>query len=339
MPITNPQCHVVGIDISSASRAHEEKLKDRLNLRNLTLHQCSIEEAASLGTTFDYISCQGVLHHTENPADALRVLGSLLRPEGIICVAVYGKYPRLPVYAFQELFRLLDLNQTPESVSVVRETLAILPPEHPLQSYLRLARDQHTEPGLVDTFLHRRDRAYTVSDCLALVAEAGLVFQGWDMNFHYYPDGPLCGQAMLRDRLQALPDEKAWQAMEIISGSIRMHEFHVCRPDRDPDTYRVPWDSEKLLRCVPGHCVELLRAGGSLEAPNWAMGSASLSPVPLTSFQAAVFSKMDGRRTVRECLAAAGTTGSNEELLEMVHPLLRLLWRTGYGVFIFPRST
>ena len=332
-----PECRVVGIDLSRASLDCETRLKERHQLRNLTLQQCSIEDAAALGITFDFISCHGVLHHTEYPVEALRVLGGMLSQEGIISVALYGKYPREQVYAFQELFRLLGLDQSPAGVAVVRETLGILPPDHPLQSYLRHAVDQTTDIGLVDTFLHARDRAYTVSDCLALVAEAGLIFQGWDMNYGYYPDASLAGHPTLRDRLNALPEEQTWQAMEILSGSMRMHEFHICRADRDPATYRVPWDSERLLDCVAGHCVDLLRIGGT--EPAWAMGRGNLRPVPLTPTQAMLFSKIDGRRNVRQVLAAAGATGSNETLLATVQPLLRLLWRTGYGVFCFPRRS
>jgi SAM-dependent methyltransferase len=157
-----PQCQVVGIDLSRTSLEHEQKLKDQHRLRNLQLKQCSIEDAAQLAESFDFISCHGVLHHTERPAEALRVLGRMLSPEGIISVALYGKYPRLPLYPFQELFRLLGLDQSPGSVALVRETLAVLPADHPLQSYLRHAMDQTTDVGLVDTFLHARDRAYSV---------------------------------------------------------------------------------------------------------------------------------------------------------------------------------
>jgi hypothetical protein len=159
------------------------------------------------------------------------------------------------------------------------------------------------------------------------------------MNYGYYPDASLSGHPALRDRLNALPDEQTWEAMETLSGNMRMHEFHVCRADRDPATYRVPWDSERLLECVPGHCVDLLRVAGTTENPVWAMGRGNLRPVTLSPTQAVLFSKMDGRRNVREVLAAAGATGSNEALLATVQPLLRLLWRTGYGVFCLPQRS
>ena len=41
--------------------------------------------------------------------------------------------------------------------------------------------------ALVDTFLHGRERSYTVDDCIDLVTSAGLVFQGWFLKAPYYP--------------------------------------------------------------------------------------------------------------------------------------------------------
>jgi len=331
-----PQSRVVGIDISAASLAFETNLKNRHRLQNLTLAQCAIEDGASLGERFDYIACQGVLHHTAQPAMALGVLGNLLTQDGIMRVAIYGKYPREQVYALQRLFRIMDLDQSPESVSVVRETLSILPASHPHQAYLRGAVDHTTSAGLVDTYLHGRDRAYTVPDCLALVAAAGLVFQGWDMNFDYHPDGALHAHPSLRDRINAMPEEEIWHAMEIICGSIRMHEFHVCRRDRDPAHYRIPWESDQLLSCIPGHCVDLVQAVDRTGARTWAIGRGTLPVIPLTPAQAMLFAQINGTRNVRECLAAAGISGPNVMLLDAIRPLLRLLWCTGYGVLCLP---
>ena len=68
--------------------------------------------------------------------------------------------------------------------------------DHPVQSYLKIARDLPSDAALVDTFLHSRDRSYTVEDCLDLVAAAGLLFQGWFFKAPYYPhdvSGPTSG--------------------------------------------------------------------------------------------------------------------------------------------------
>jgi hypothetical protein len=73
---------------------------------------------------------------------------------------VYGRCARSGVYLLQELFGLMGLGQTEADVQLVREVLGALPPEHPAQSYVRRAGLDLSSPnGVVDTFLHKRDRA------------------------------------------------------------------------------------------------------------------------------------------------------------------------------------
>src|SRR5690242_5776469 len=208
--LLNPRCKVVGIDISRAALAHEQKLKEHHRLDNLSLMHMPIEQAASLGKTFDFVACQGVLHHMPDPPAGLRALGNVLRTDGVIAIMVYARYGRTGVYMLQDLFRLMGVEQTPEGVSIVRQTLANLHSDHPVQPYLRHATDLSSDAGLVDTFLHRRDKCYSVADCLRLVDEAGLAFQGWDQNFFYYPEGIFQTAPSLLQRFNRLPDEKIW---------------------------------------------------------------------------------------------------------------------------------
>ncbi|MDB5356763.1 MAG: SAM-dependent methyltransferase [Phycisphaerales bacterium] len=335
----NRRCRVVGIDISRASLAHEQRLKEHHNLTNLTLHQCPIEEAGKLGATFDFIACHGVLHHLPDPVAGLRALGEVLRPDGVIALMVYGKYGRAQVYPFQELFRIVGLEQEPQDVAVVKQTLAALPAGHPLQFYLRVATDLKDDAGIVDTFLHRRDIAYSVTDCLNLVKDAGLAFQGWDNNILYHPEGLFAGAPLLRERIERLPEREMWQAMELASGALGIHHFHACRSDRDPSRYRAPWDSQALLDCVPLFAGRLAKGAWPDGRPAWAMVREGLPPIVLSEAQAATVSRIDGRRTARECILGGGVSGGNAVLHTFARSVFGLLWRTGFGVMrLTPRA-
>ncbi|HZL35186.1 MAG TPA: class I SAM-dependent methyltransferase [Tepidisphaeraceae bacterium] len=333
-----PRCRITGIDISRTSLAHHERLKQRHNLLNLTLHHCPIEQVGSLDGQFDYISCHGVLHHLPDPAAGLAALKGVLRQDGVIALMLYARYGRAAVYAFQDLFRMIGLEQSPEDVAIVRQTLSALPADHPLGLYLRRATDLDNDAGLVDTFLHRRDQAYRVSDCLALLNDAGLVFQGWDRNFFYHADGLFAGAPMLRDRINRLPRDQAWQAVELAFGMIGTHWFFACRPDRDPLAYQMPWESAALFNCIPIAGAKLLPKPDPGGAPQWAVARPNFPAVALTARQAAIFSQIDGRRTVGQCLVAAGVEGGEPSRLAAAQDCFQLLWRIGFGILRLPKS-
>ncbi|MEJ0070813.1 MAG: class I SAM-dependent methyltransferase [Pseudomonadota bacterium] len=198
----NPQARVLGIDVSVSSLNHERLLKGKYALDNLSLEQMAIDQLDRLDETFDMIVATGVLHHLPDPAAALAQLGRRLAPHGVICVMIYGRYFRTGVYMLQELFRRLGLGQTEADVALVRQTLTNLQQDHLVRNYMRAVEDLGHDAGLVDTFLHASDRAFTVEQCLELVDQAGLRFQGWQENFYYHPNGQMPGDSPLFARLE-----------------------------------------------------------------------------------------------------------------------------------------
>jgi SAM-dependent methyltransferase len=336
--LLNPRCRVVGIDISRAALAHEQRLKEHHRLDNLTLVHCPIERVAALEKSFDFIACQGVLHHMPDPPAGLAALASVLRTDGVIAIMLYAKYGRTGVYMLQDLFRMIGLEQTPQGVAVVRETLSSLHTDHPVHAYLRHAVDLTSDAGLVDTFLHRRDKCYSAADCVRLVDEGKLVFQGWDQNFFYYPEGPFQRAPSLLARIGQLPDEKIWEAMDLAAGVMGVHYFHACRPDRDPVGYRIPWNSKRLLDCIPIPSAKLaqIKDPSSTSPPTWAIVQPGRPPVALDEAQAAIFSHIDGRRTFRQCASAAGIRESDDSLIRVIDLFFRLVWRCGFAALQLP---
>lgn len=332
----NPQCQVTGIDLSSASLAHEAWLKDKHGLENLTLAQCDLESVASLGQTFNLIDVSGVLHHLPDPVAGLRALGSVLHPDGVIYVMLYGRYGRTGVYQLQELFRLLDLGQDESDVAVVKEGLSALKTDHPVQSYLARATDWHDDAGLVDTFLHPQDRPFTVKDCLNLVAEAGLVFQGWQENFYYHPEGQIPPGHPFSQRIAGLPQPRLWEAMELFHGQIAQHCFYITHPARDRQTYEIGFEEGcRFLDYVP-----VMRANQINPDTNGApvICRKPFPPVTLDALHAAIYTGIDGCRTVRACLEDSGAPLPPDDLVELGRRFFRGLWRMGYVYMHIPQG-
>lgn len=327
-----PRSRVVGIDVSAASLENEQRLRERHGLSNLALHHCRVEDAASLGLTFDYINCQGVLHHLADPVAGLRALGRVLRTDGVISIMVYGRYGRAPVYMFQEFFRMLGLGQQSDDVRMVKEALSFLGPRHVLRRYLELATDLHNDEGLVDTFLHARDRPFSVSECLRLVEDAGLVFGGWEENILYHPDAQMATGSALRARIEALPPRQMWQAMELFRGNIGGHWFFACRPERPAASYTVRFDDDAFLDYVP---VPRLSEARTTDDGRVVLRRDPFPALTLGQRQSAIFREIDGQRTIRQCVARSGEWSS--EAVSLARRMFATLWRTGYMLFRFGR--
>lgn len=324
----HPRATVVGVDISEASLAHARRLKEKHDLRNLTLHRCRVEELPELGEPFDLIESSGVLHHLPDPAAGLKALAGALAADGVVYLMLYGKHGRAGIYMAQELFRILGLGQSPEDVATVKAMLAAFAPDHVLRRCLSGPNDLAFDAGIVDTFLHPVDRGYSVGDCYELLDSAGLVLQGW-LNRHAYDPATRITQPQLRERVARLSEREAAQALELVDGRMATHTFYACRRERDPAQYRIDFHGAGFMDMIP-----VARAGWRRHAaPNGVLLEPGLigMKVELRERKAAVASHIDGRRTVRACFLAAGSTFEAPEFVtSFCRELFRSLWLAGY---------
>jgi SAM-dependent methyltransferase len=340
-----PKSRVVGIDISRSSLEHEEFLKKKHNLQNLTLRHAKIEDVASLDVLpadrgFDHIVCHGVLHHTADSVRSLRCLGAVLRQDGVIDIMVYGKHGRIGVAMLQELFRILQVPQDEAGIDFVRQTLAALSPRHPVQTYRAMAaEDLAFDAGIVDTFLNVRDVPFSVSDCYKLVEDAGLAFQGWKEPGMYAPDLRLPPDHPLRVRLDRLPEREMCQAAELIDAAIPGHWFHVCRRDRDPATYGIRFEGDAFLDYIPISRVTQSDVVQAAEGPARRIRRPPFPPLVLTPRQTLLLNQVDGQRTVRQCIELANVSESPADAKEFARSFFQMLWRVGYSLYRIPAKT
>ena len=324
---TNRAAKVVAVDVSEASLDHERYLKDKYSLKNLELHLLPIEELPSLGKTFDLIVSTGVLHHLADPAAGMKALADCLNPEGIVAVMLYARYGRAGVELMQAIFRELGLRQDEESLQLVREAVASLGPTHPLRAYLSIAPDLQFDAGLVDTFLHGRDRSFTVDDCLELVSSAGLVFQDWFLKTSYYPPTLTEPNNAFYAAVNQLPAEKIWSVMERVVTLNACHFFLACRPERPQGGYRIDFAASNAGDYVPLMRLRCHVTGNEIFRPGARM---RLDPTHLAFVQ-----QVDGERTIAEIAERVSLTGitggAGQDALESIgRELFEYLWRTDF---------
>ncbi len=324
---TNPSAHVVAVDVSSSSLDHQRYLQEKYGLWNLTLHQLPLEEVPSLGLEFDLIVSTGVLHHLVDPRMGLQALAECARPDAAIGIMLYAKYGRIGVHLLSSVFKDMGLRQDNISVAMIRDILELVPQNHPIRSYLSIARDLSSDAALVDTFLHSRERNYRVEECIDLVESSGLVFQGWLLNSPYYLHEVATSAADVSSTLTAMPETTQWSIMERLFPANACHFFLACRPERSRETYVIDFSSDASLDYIPELRKGCGLSGSELFRWDWRMG---LNPTQILLMQ-----RVNGRRSIREILASVARTGSfgRANLVEretFARELFRSLWRLDF---------
>jgi SAM-dependent methyltransferase len=301
LAFTNPLAKVVGIDVSQPSLDHQQYLKDKHGLKNLELHLLPVEELSVLGLDFDLVVSVGVLHHLADPAEGMHAIAGCLRRDGVASVMLYGKYGRIGVDLLASVFHELGLGQDDSSVQAVKETIPRLPPDHPVWGYLRKSGDLTADIGVVDTFLHGRQRCYTVTECVDLVTSAGLVFQDWLFKSLYYPQESYGLPDRLLSALNGLPDIEIWSLMERMGALHTNHSFVACRADRPTENYTVDFSSGDALGYVPVWRPFTGLSGTDIVMPH--------GKTPLNTAHLPFIQFIDGRRTIREIAALVARYG------------------------------
>jgi SAM-dependent methyltransferase len=301
-----PAAQVTGIDVSATSVRFTEALKRKHDLRNLQVHQLSIERARELGTSFDQIVCTGVLHHLEDPEAGLAALGDVLKPDGVMHLMVYAPYGRTGIYMLQEFCRRVGIHATDEGIRDLVVALRELPRGHPLGQLLQDAPDFRDEAALADALLHPQDRAYSVPQLFDLIENADLRFGRWIKQAPYSPRCGLMAHLPQASRLSALPIVDQFSAVELFRGTMLRHSLVAYRRD-SAGNEPISFASDAVLDYVPIRipdtiCVHDRLAPGAAAVLINPTHTYSDLVLPIDTLELQMFDAIDGTRCLGEIL-------------------------------------
>ncbi len=97
---------VTGVDFTRESLAKGNDFRRQFNLANVSFAQMDLFAPALRDESFDYVFCNGVLHHTADAHQAFRGLVRLVKPGGFIAIGLYNTYGRLMLDLRRLVFRL-----------------------------------------------------------------------------------------------------------------------------------------------------------------------------------------------------------------------------------------
>lgn len=196
----NPSAKIICLDLSLPSL---EIAKKRLNFHgfeNVEFHQLAIANIADLGYQFDYINCDEVLYFSDNPAETLSNLKSVLKPDGIIRANLHSYYQRFDFYRAQKLFQyigLFDSNPQEVEIEATIETMQNLKDFVNLKVKTWAAihknnsdlKSEAVKESILMNYLIQKDKGYTISEMFEMLEKSNLQFfsmlnwRHWDLNF------------------------------------------------------------------------------------------------------------------------------------------------------------
>jgi 2-polyprenyl-3-methyl-5-hydroxy-6-metoxy-1,4-benzoquinol methylase len=336
--LRQPAARVVGIDVSSTSLRHTQKLKRKYNLANLDIHQLPIEQVHELEGRFDQIICTGVLHHLTNPDAALRALRAVLKTNGAMHLMVYAPYGRTGITMLQDYCRRLGIGTSEKEIRDLVAVLKTLPQGHPLEHLLHQTPDFQRADALADALLNPRERAYSVPQLLDYIERNDLTFGRWVRQAPYLPHCGALAKTPHGPRLAQLPAAAQYAAVELFRGTMLRHSVIVYRNDRPDDSQSIRFDDEDWSGYVPLRqpytiCVEQRLPPG---AAGVLINQSHTYPdliLPINATEKRLFEAIDGKRTIAEIISGTESRKNDHQHRERARSLFERLWWYDQVVF------
>jgi 2-polyprenyl-3-methyl-5-hydroxy-6-metoxy-1,4-benzoquinol methylase len=196
---------VLAVDLSLSSLCYAKRKTPAALADSVEYAQADILKLGAIGRTFDYIDCQGVLHHMRDPFEGWRVLLSLLRPGGIMHLGFYSEIARQDVADARAYIAQHGYVPTPEDIRRARHDLL----KTPIASVSRF-NDFFSMSECRDLLFHVQEKCLTIPAIKAFIDEQGLKFIGIDLK----DDVAKAFRAMFAEAGWSMSDLTKWEIVE-----------------------------------------------------------------------------------------------------------------------------
>ena len=218
---------ITAIDLSLKSLGYAKRMTTHLGLRDIAFGQADILELGTLGRTFDVVDSSGVLHHISDGYAGWRVLLSILRPGGVMRVALYSTIARRDIEAARQLIAARGFTGTADEIRQCRQEIMSMPQGAPIRNVMAII-DFFSTSDCRDLLFHVQEHTSTIPEIGAFLNENNLAFLGFEAE-----------PGAARRYAERFPDDTAqtnldnWHAFEQDNPDtfIAMYEFWLQKRD------------------------------------------------------------------------------------------------------------
>ncbi len=173
--------HILAIDLSKSSLAYAIRKSEEMGFSDrIEFRQADILRLRNLPVPyreFDVVSSCGVLHHLEDPVKGWRILLDLLRPGGIMRVALYSELARRYVVKARRHIAENGLVASPDVIRGFRHE--IFSSRHGDLGMLCSNLDMYSLSTCRDLLFHTQETRYNLAELKDILDELELEFIGF----------------------------------------------------------------------------------------------------------------------------------------------------------------
>ena len=172
---------IVAVDPSLAKLAYARRQAARLNCGTVEFVQSDIASLPTADWRFDVIESGGMLHDLPDPRAGLQALTTMLRPGGVMRLALHSDIGRSFTKAAREFAAAGNYQPDAEGVRLCRQAILRLPADAKARDVLQTA-DFYSTGTCRDLVLAPRERSLTLPEIGEFLSGSGLTFLGFETS-------------------------------------------------------------------------------------------------------------------------------------------------------------
>lgn len=165
------------IDLSLSSLAYAKRMSLEFDIRNIRFFQCDILNISEIKQQFDLIECCGVLHHMRDPLEGLSELTHVLKPNGMIKIAIYSELARSDVSKIREEIEQAGVNVNADEMRKFRKSLIDSSENH--HKRVQCSDDFFCLSEFRDLLFHEQEHLFSLTEIKDALASQDLKFCGF----------------------------------------------------------------------------------------------------------------------------------------------------------------
>lgn len=170
--------HVTAIDISRRSLAYAKNKAEQNGVTNVDFYQADILKLGDIEERFDIIESAGVLHHMNEPEKGWSVLRGLLKPQGVMLIALYSKYARRHIVNLREAIANQGLSFSDDDIREFRYEMLNGRINGDINHVMSL-NDFYSLSGTRDLLFHEQEHQFTCGRLKKALNDLELEFIGF----------------------------------------------------------------------------------------------------------------------------------------------------------------